>query len=38
MVNTLGNNNNLVLAGVAQGTEHWPTNQKVTGWMPSQGT
>ena len=26
------------LAGVAQWTEHWPANQKVTGWIPSQGT
>ena len=26
------------LAGVAQWIEHWPTNQKVTGSIPSQGT
>ena len=26
------------LAGVAQWTERWPVNQRVTGSMPSQGT
>ena len=26
------------LAGVAQGTECWPVNQKVAGSIPSQGT
>ena len=26
------------LAGVAQRSECWPVNQKVTGWIPSQGT
>ena len=26
------------LAGVAQWTEHWPANQKVTGSIPGQGT
>ena len=29
---------NLVLAGVAQWTEHWPVNQRVAGLIPSQGT
>ena len=26
------------LAGVAQWIEHWPANQRVTSWIPSQGT
>ena len=26
------------LAGMAQWIEHWPTNQRVAGWIPSQGT
>ena len=26
------------LAGVAQWIECWPANQKVAGWIPSQGT
>ena len=26
------------LAGVAQWIEHRPANQRVTGWIPSQGT
>ena len=30
--------NNLALAGVTQWTEHWPVNQRVAGWIPSQGT
>ena len=28
----------LVLAGVAQWTECWPANKRVTGSIPSQGT
>ena len=28
----------LAPAGAAQGIEHWPTNQRVTGLIPSQGT
>ena len=28
----------LALAGVAQWTESWPVNQRVTGSIPSQGT
>ena len=31
-------NNNSALAGVAQWTECWPVNQRVTGSIPSQGT
>ena len=27
-----------VLAGVAQWIECWPVNQRVTNWIPSQGT
>ena len=26
------------LAGVAQWVEHWPGNQRVWGWIPSQGS
>ena len=26
------------LAGVAQWIEQWPANQRVAGWIPSQGT
>ena len=29
---------NTTLAGVAQGIEFWPINQRVTGLIPSQGT
>ena len=25
------------LAGVVQWIEHWPVNQRVPGWIPSQG-
>ena len=28
----------LALPGVAQWVEHQPANQKVTSWIPSQGT
>ena len=30
--------NKSALAGVAQWTERWPVNQRVTGLIPSQGT
>ena len=30
--------NELALAGVAQWTERWPVNQRVTSSIPSQGT
>ena len=29
---------NFALAGVAQWTERWPVNQRVTGLIPGQGT
>ena len=28
----------VALVGVAQWIEPWPVNQRVTGWIPSQGT
>ena len=28
----------IALAGVAQWTERWTVNQRVAGWIPSQGT
>ena len=31
-------NMNSALAGVAQGIEYWPVNQRVTGSIPNQGT
>ena len=29
---------NGALAGVAQWIERWPVNERVAGWIPSQGT
>ena len=38
MTVTTYENTSLALAGVAQWTECWPANQRVAGFIPSQGT